>query len=597
MSNFLVIVDPDSARRHAFIRQVGPRLALVDGLAVSSLDRGDFSAVWAASPRAPVSQHADSESAAIVWGHALGPEGQVTAEHVARDWTGGTASAPTAFDGYFAAAAFRRDRGVVAGVDLLGLFPLYFAASNDVCIASATPEPFRFHPLFPSAIDLDGLVGLLIVRAPLHGRTLLRGISRLSSSHALVWRPGAAPAEVRQYHIPVVAGGDGSRFADDVATLDDALAAAVKRHAPASASRGILLSGGRDSRMIAGYLAEGGVALHALTLGERGDFEVECAEPVASALGIRHALASVDDAEYPWTADVQANYEHLVGGFGNVYMWGLMEPLRRLPPTVVTGYLTDSIIAGKSTSPGLHDFDVALPRLVQRALSPEQLRRLLRRDLFGSAVEDAIDNLRTAWNDAAPAELQRPWQFQIAHSERCHVGAIPWRLAFGSWPLLPVLDRRLLDAVGAIPASSLANRRAQDEIMRRRFPRLARLPHVAANGDIVDPLVPSAGSRIARAASRLTGGRWRPVRARQTRGDRDRRFNYRMYDFNSPGWRAVRRRAEPERERLAGLFDMEALRAFVPPPDATLQLEHPIFDSVGRKLLVGLMLWAREHLP
>ena len=68
MANFLVIVDPDHARRHAFIRQVEPRLAPVDGLAVSRLDLGDFSAVWAASPRAPVSQHVAADSAAVVWG-------------------------------------------------------------------------------------------------------------------------------------------------------------------------------------------------------------------------------------------------------------------------------------------------------------------------------------------------------------------------------------------------------------------------------------------------------------------------------------------------------------------------------------------------
>lgn len=597
MANFLVIVDPDHARRHAFIRQVEPRLAPVDGLAVSRLDLGDFSAVWAASPRAPVSQHVAADSAAVVWGHPLDRDGQVTAERVAHDWAGARMSEPAPFDGYFAAAAFRRGRGLVVAPDLLGLFPVYYAASSDVCVVSATPEPFRFHPLFPSAIDREGLVGLLIVRAPLHGRTLLRGISRLASSHALVWRPNAAPREVRQYRIPVTDGGGHSTFAEDVAALDDALAAAVKRHVPASAPRGLLLSGGRDSRMLAGYLAEDRLPLHALTLGERGDFEVECAAPVASALGMTHALASVDDADYVWMADVQANHEHLVGGFGNIYMWGLMEPLRRLPPAVVTGYLTDSIITGKSITPGLHDFDVVLPKLVQRALSPEQLARLLRRDVFGSAVEATIDNLRTAWNDAAPATLQRPWQFQIAHSERCHVGAIPWRLGFGSWPVMPVLDRRVLDTVGAIPAPSLANRRAQDEILRRRFPQLARLPHVAANGDVVDPLLPSMRARIARAASRLTRGRSRPRRAQAASGERDRRFNYRMYDFNSPGWRAIRRRAEPERERLAPLFDMDALRAFVPPPDATLALEHPIFDSVGRKLIVGLMLWAREHLP
>jgi asparagine synthase (glutamine-hydrolysing) len=597
MANFLVIVDPDSARRHAFIKQVEPRLAPVEGLAISRLELGDLSALWAAGPRAPVDRYADSESAAVLWGHALDDAGRVTAEQVARAWTRSDGQKPSPFDGYFAALAFGRDGGLVVGADLLGLFPVYYASSSAVCIASATPEPFRFHPLFPAAIDHRGLVSLFIVRAPLHGRTLLQGVSRLSSSHALVWQPGTVASEVRQYRIPVHPSDGRANFEQDVAALDDALAAAVKRHAPEGDPRGLLLSGGRDSRMWAGYLAEQGLPLQTLTLGERDDFEVECAAPVAEALGADHQIASVEDSEYPWMADVQANHEHLVGGFSNVYMWGLLKPLRRLPSAILTGYLTDSIITGKSVTPGLHDFDFILPKLVQLALSPQQLARLLRRDVFGSAVEDAMDHLRTAWNDAAPPELQRPWQFQIAHSERCHVGAIPWRLSFAAWPIMPVLDRAVLDTVGAIPARSLANRRAQDAILRRRFPTLARLPHVAANGQIVDPLLPSLATRLSRAAGRLTR-RWRgPVAPSHAGGTRERRTDYRMYDFNSPGWRAVRRLAEPERDRLAALFDMHELRGFLPPPDATVDFAHPIFDSAGQKLLVGLMLWAREHLP
>jgi asparagine synthase (glutamine-hydrolysing) len=597
MANFVVIVDPDSARRQAFIRQAAQRLAPVDGLEMGRLEVGDFSAIWAASPRAPVDVHTEARSAAVLWGHALGPRDPATAQELASQWLDGSSAGPPPFDGYHAGAAFRQDRGLTIGADLLGMFPIYYAASLDVCIASATPEPFRYHPRFPSAIDVDGLVGLLVARAPLGGRTLLRGVSRLSAAHALVWRPASGHTEVRQYRIPVTDVQTASRFRDDVAALDEALAIAALRHTRHAASTGVLLSGGRDSRMWAGYLAERGAPLHMLTLGEPGDFEVECATSVAATLGTTHDIVSIDESRYPWAAGVQARHEHLIGGFGNIYMWGLVEPLRRLPDTLVTGYLTDSVITGKSITPGLHEFDVAFPRLAHLAIAPEQLRRLLRRDVAASAVDDTVQRFRRVWEATAPPTQQRAWQFQLAHSERCHVGAIPWRLAFGSWPVIPVLDRRVLDTVGALPAQSLANRRAQDTILRQRFPRLARLPYVAANGDIADPLLPPLSTRLSRFAERLTRQRWTRRAAPPTpAGQRERRFNYRMYDFNSPGWRAIRRAAEPERERLASLFDMDALREFLPPPEATLAVNHAIFDSVGRKLIVGLMLWSREHL-
>jgi asparagine synthase (glutamine-hydrolysing) len=346
--------------------------------------------------------------------------------------------------------------------------------------------------------------------------------------------------------------------------------------------------------MLAGYLAEGGVPLHALTLGVAGDFEVECAAPVARALGAVHDVASVDDSVFPWAADIQANHEHLFGGFANVFMWGSIAALRRLPSTVFTGYLTDSVTAGKTLRSDSHDFDNVFPRLARRAIEPPLLKRLLRRDAFGDVVDETVEHIRAAFHGASPPSPQRAWHFQLAHAERCHVGAIPWRLTFGAWPVIPVLDRRVLDTVGLIPATVVGNRRAQDAILRSRFPRLARIPFVAANGDVIGGLFPSLLSRVLK---RFMPRRVRRAHNGASNGQPDRRYNYRMYDFNSPGWRAIRRRAELERARLADLFDMEELAAFVPLPDTTLQVDHGILDFTGRKLVVGLMLWAREHLP
>jgi asparagine synthase (glutamine-hydrolysing) len=69
------------------------------------------------------------------------------------------------------------------------------------------------------------------------------------------------------------------------------------------------------------------------------------------------------------------------------------------------------------------------------------------------------------------------------------------------------------------------------------------------------------------------------------------RYYYRMYDLNGPGWRAIRRLAEPHRETLSDLFDVKALREYLPPPEDTIEMRDTIVDGSGRKLLLGLMLW------
>jgi hypothetical protein len=88
---------------------------------------------------------------------------------------------------------------------------------------------------------------------------------------------------------------------------------------------------------------------------------------------------------------------------------------------------------------------------------------------------------------------------------------------------------------------------------------------------------------------------------------KERRFYYRILDFNSEPWRAVRQQAEPGRKLLEPLFDLEVLRKIVPPPDVPLLEKDiitdpevvnpdPLKSSSGAKLLTGLMLWAQDNL-
>jgi asparagine synthase (glutamine-hydrolysing) len=76
----------------------------------------------------------------------------------------------------------------------------------------------------------------------------------------------------------------------------------------------------------------------------------------------------------------------------------------------------------------------------------------------------------------------------------------------------------------------------------------------------------------------------------------ERRFYYRVYNFNGPGWRKVREAAEPCRDSVLHLFNQEALDTFLPPPDETVSFDDDVADASGRKTILGLMLWAKEHL-
>ncbi len=588
MANFIAIVDADGERRRRFVRRVHAEIAPLEGLRVAEVETGDFAAVWAAQDRAPISTTCASTGAAIIWGDAITGPGshRLDAPGLLRAW-GAKGSAPASFDGFHAALRYDAREGLAVGADVLGLFPVYYATRGGVLVVGSSPELFREHPCFPAELSVAGLTGVLLAHAIVDGQALLAGVRRLRPGHVLAWRPGGEPVELLQYAIPVSTPHPGSSFRADVDALDAAFADAIDRHVPRDGTMGILLSGGRDSRQLAGYLGERGTRLQALTLGSATDYEVVCATAVAQALGAGHRVTNVDAAEFATGATRQARWEHLASGFSSIYTWGAIAPLRDLPSRFICGHLRE--ICEGDPARFVHD-EFLGGGWKRRGIDPATLARLLRPNAFHDELEQMRQRLRAAYTGGSAIESQRPWRFSLAHEGRAHAGGVPWRLSFGSWPVLPILDRTVLEVMASLPPSSLASRRAQDEILRRRFPDLARLPLDRNSYDTL-PLLPSVGQRILHRVRRAV----EPIR-RHAPQTLERRYYHRMYDLNGPGWDAVRRLAEPHRERLSDLFDMDVLRKLVPPPDTPIVVENTIGDTFGTKMLLGLMLWSSDHI-
>jgi asparagine synthase (glutamine-hydrolysing) len=224
------------------------------------------------------------------------------------------------------------------------------------------------------------------------------------------------------------------------------------------------------------------------------------------------------------------------------------------------------------------------------ALRPEALAALLRPALR-PLVDEVMHTVRTRFDalasDAADGG-DASFRWMMAGYARFHAGAVPWRLSFASWPVLPIMDQDLLATMCAIPREFLSARRMQDEILRTRFPALARLP-LDRNADDLRPLLDSPWAR-ARRALRGLADRTRPAgRATRSTVPLERRYYARMYDFDAPGWQAIRRAAEPGREALHEWFLPEALAALVPPAPQRAAHTDPIAQGFGPKMLVGLM--------
>jgi hypothetical protein len=285
-----------------------------------------------------------------------------------------------------------------------------------------------------------------------------------------------------------------------------------------------------------------------------------------------------------------------MGNASGLHTWGIGELFGPDVDAVVSGYDLELACGGVhlawagAEEDGLPSWQGLRRTIAEHALGVTALDRLIRDPELSDAVHAAETGLEARFLSYGETDEARARGFIWEHWARHHPGAIPWRLSFSAWPVLPVLDRELLALGARLPAAATIARGAQDAVLRRYHPKLSRVPLVRTSGTH-EPLDPGPGWAVARAVDRLRT----EALYRVPRGGRpapERRYYRRMYDLDNDGWVGVRRAAEPFRDRLHDLFDADALADLLPPPDRPLRLERPIAHGYGRKTLLGLMLWA-----
>lgn len=210
-------------------------------------------------------------------------------------------------NGMFAFAIWERDSGrVLLGRDRLGIKPMYLAP---------VPGGLRFASTLPAllaaggvdtAIDTDALHNYLSLHAIVPPpRTLLRGVRKLAPGSLLHIEADGTQREERYWSLNFERSAeDESRSFDDwKAILLDGLRAAVKRRLVADVPVGALLSGGVDSSLIVGLMAEHGVpGLRTYNVGfedvggEIGN-EFAYADIVAQRFGTVHERIFVPEAQ------------------------------------------------------------------------------------------------------------------------------------------------------------------------------------------------------------------------------------------------------------------------------------------------------------
>ena len=594
MAHVALVIDDDPVRRGSFTRRVS---GLFGGLeaSVSTATLGPLAVVWAVGPRAPVSLRQTADSLSLLVGYAIDDDDRWIAAHDLPDpWLrergGGV------FDGYHAGVAYDDRLGLAVAGDPLGLFPLYHGTAGEAAIVATTPEAFRCHRDFRERIDREALAGTLLVQGPLDDRPLLAGIRRLSRGHRLTWRRGGGLATRAVHQMAGTPPPPAESPAAVRQRIDAELIRALRRHRPPAAATALMLSGGLDSRLVAGCLTDLGVPTRAVTLGLPHDHEVIAGRAVAERLGMPHAVVSTDGeaADFPARVRQMVRFGHLAAApGGDDFAVGLALAETSEPyfwSGVALDWAFEPIAHANGLDPqsGGWSFDPLLATMNGWGISIGDLPGLLGADGAG-LVTAVVDRLRTAClagpGDVVTQSSLLRWDQRI----RNHVAQVLHATTFVSWPLVPATDRRLFAAILGLPVAAYERRRLERAVLLARRPDLAAIP-LDTNSFRFDPLAEVTGP--ARGFARVVSAGRARLRALsgRLRGLDPRRYE-RLFDVNRPRWTAVRLAAEPLRPRLHEFLCGAAVDRIVPGPGVHVRLTRPVVDGCPIRLLLGLAFW------
>lgn len=264
-----------------------------------------------------------------------------------------------------------RTRTLLAARDRIGIKPLHYAAVDGRLYFGSEIKSLLQAPDLPRDLDPDALDHYLSFLYTPRDGSIFRSVRKLPPGHLLRWSDGALNVE-QYWQVPAGETYAGSE-ADAVRDLRVVLADAVRSHLVSDVPLGAFLSGGIDSSVVVGLMAEtSGARVQTFSIGfdEPAFDELQYARRVAEHFGTDHH-------EFVVKPDAVSILDRLVSHFDEPFAdssaiptWYVSEMARRHVTVVLSGDGGDELFGG-------YDRYVPHPRVVAfDRYSPKAFRRV-----------------------------------------------------------------------------------------------------------------------------------------------------------------------------------------------------------------------------
>ncbi len=490
------------------------------------------------------------------------------------------------------------------GVDRIAAAPVYIhltpaklAISDNFWALACRQETIQYDPY--------GLAGMLLLGHTNGPHTMVNGIEiplpgsistfvvsdRVQGSRRVYWSNAYRPQQITDY----------KKLRSQAAEM---LAGVFNRYATAIQARGwtaeVSLSGGLDSRLAAGLLAQAGIPVTAISYGPPGNRESQTSAEVARALSISHRDTVIDG---PWLfspqlIELQAKHvgaqSRFTTGIGAQLALSEYDPKRvfitghpgNLPTGQVSGRGSTLLRSSHQAAQYLLN-NVGVPILDQtaRQILASIWRPTLKLDLYASLPFHEGDSIGSI----------ESWLYYF-HVSNLLLLEMRVYEQFGHW-LLPYLDYELVDFYNTVPLKHRYMRRLHiDAILNHLFvDNLAPLGQILLSGEtrLAVPEIPYRDRVLMATPPSLIGDLYllrhtrsvqaarQPGRA-QTRGSAwgpdPLEYWWRQY----PGYRKEIIAELSHWDGLGGMVDTPALLATLNQP------AHPLFIRFGIATMLTL---------
>jgi asparagine synthase (glutamine-hydrolysing) len=330
----------------------------------------------------------------------------------------------------------RRTRTLLVARDRAGIKPLHFVERGGRLYFGSEIKSLIAAGAVDRTIDLEALDHYLSFLYAPRDRSLFKGVRKLPPGHFLRWRDGQA-AIVKYWEISAAEPFRGSE-PEAAAALRRVLADAVRSHMISDVPLGAFLSGGVDSSIVVGLMAEASsrpVQTFSIGFDEPAFDELEHARRVATHFGTEHHEFVVRPDGVSILDRLVEHFDEPFADSSAIPTWYVSEMARRHVTVVLSGDGGDELFGGYERylpHPRVAQFDrwappgaralagAAWPRLPHGARGKNFLRHVSR-DADGRYLDSVAffqqDEKRDLYSPDVGRSLQR-WRAEDALGER-----------------------------------------------------------------------------------------------------------------------------------------------------------------------------------